>query len=72
MLFITGAGALRLPGRAARLAAVPLLAVALAEGWRSHLHQQSGTGGAALVAVHLALASAWTGSLVVVLLTAAA
>ncbi len=71
-LFGASAVALALPGKARRVAAAPLLAVALVEGLRGHLHQQDGTGGALLIAVHVALAAAWTGALVVVLRTAVA
>ncbi len=71
-LFGVSALAFALPGRARRAAVVPLLAVAVAEGLRGHLHQQDGTGGALLIAVHVGLAAAWTGALVVVLRTAAA
>lgn len=71
-LFGASAVAFALPGWARRVAYAPLLAVALAEGLRGHLHQQDGTGGALLVAVHLGLAAAWTGALIVVLRTAAA
>jgi len=70
-LFGASAIALARPGKARRVAAVPLLAVALVEGLRGHLHQQDGSGGALLIAVHVALAAAWTGALVVVLRTAA-
>ncbi len=71
-LFGVAAVGFTLPGRARRTAVAPLLAVALTEGLRSHLHQQDGTGGALLVAVHVAVAAAWIGALVVVLRTAAA
>jgi len=71
-LFGASAVALALPGWGRRAAAAPLLAVALVEGLRGHLHQQDGTGGALLIAAHVALAAAWTGALIVVLRTAAA
>jgi len=70
-LFGLSAVVLAVPGKARCAAAVPLLAVALVEGLRGHLHQQDGTGGALLIAVHVALAAAWTGALLVVLRTAA-
>lgn len=72
VLFGASAVVLALPGKARRISAVPLLAVALVEGLRGHLHQQDGIGGALLIAGHVALAAAWTGALIVVLRTAAA
>lgn len=71
-LFGVAAIGFTLPGTASRTAVAPLLVVALTEGLRSHLHQQDGTGGALVVAVHVAVAAAWTGALLVVLRTAAA
>lgn len=46
------------------VAALGLLAVIGAEGWRSHLHSRDGTLGAALTAGHLLLAAIWVGALV--------
>ena len=77
LLLFGFAGALLWCSRAPRLrwlaglSALPLLGVAVAEGLRGHLHEQQGVAGAALVAVHVAAAAAWTGALVVVLLAAA-
>jgi copper transport protein len=45
-------------------ALLPLLAVAGAEGWRSHAHTAAGPWGAALTAVHLVAAATWVGALV--------
>ncbi|HXA13476.1 MAG TPA: copper resistance protein CopC, partial [Mycobacterium sp.] len=45
-------------------ALAPLLAVVVAEGWRSHAHAATGVWGAALTAVHLAAAATWVGALV--------
>ena len=70
-LLLTAAVSAKLPGKARALVAAPLLGVALTEGWRSHLHEQAGLGGVLVIAVHLALAAAWTGALVVVLRAAA-
>ena len=69
-LFAAAAVLSRLRGRLALLALAPLFAVAAAEGVRGHLHGQSGTWGAALIGVHVAVATAWTGALLVVLWTA--
>ena len=70
LLLAVGALAATAADRRRRAAVVPLLAVAVAEGFRGHLHEQDGAAGALLVAVHLAVAAAWTGALVVVLRTA--
>ena len=71
VLFAVAALAVAVPGRWRAGAVVPLLGVALAEGFRGHLREQDGIGGALLIAVHVALAASWTGALVVVLRTAA-
>ena len=71
VLFAFTALSTALPARLRGLAVAPLLGVALAEGFRSHLHEQDGMAGALLIAVHVALAATWTGALVVVLRTAA-
>ena len=70
VLFAVTALITALPVRLRGLAVAPLLGVALAEGFRSHLHAQDGLAGALLIAVHVALAATWTGALVVVLRTA--
>jgi len=70
LLFGVAALLLLLPGRAQGAAVAPLIGVALSEGFRGHLYQQDGTAGALVIALHLALATAWTGALVMVLRTA--
>jgi copper transport protein len=45
-------------------ALLPLLAVAAAEGWRSHAHTAAGVWGALLTGVHLTAVAIWVGSLV--------
>lgn len=70
VLFAVTALITGLPTRLRGLAVAPLLGVALAEGFRSHLRAQDGLAGALLIAVHVALAATWTGALVVVLRTA--
>jgi copper transport protein len=54
------------------VAAVPLVAVVVAEGLRAHPHADSPVLGAALTIVHLLAAGAWVGALVHVLITARA
>jgi copper transport protein len=44
-------------------AALPLLAVVVAEGRRSHLHEIGGGAGLGLLVVHLAAAAVWVGAL---------
>jgi copper transport protein len=45
-------------------ALLPLLAVAGAEGWRSHAHTAAGVWGALLTGVHLTAVAIWVGALV--------
>ncbi|WP_297549173.1 copper resistance protein CopC [Amycolatopsis sp.] len=54
------------------VAAMPLVAVVVAEGLRAHPHADSPVLGAALTIVHLLAAGAWVGALVHVLRTARA
>jgi len=61
--FAAAAG-LALTARGRLLAAVPLLAVVLAEGLRGHVEAALPGWGAALVAIHLAAAALWVGALV--------
>ena len=51
------------------LAAVALVTVVVAEGWRSHLHSRGGTLGAFLTGTHLLAAAIWVGALVYVVRT---
>ncbi|GAB3366470.1 MULTISPECIES: copper resistance CopC/CopD family protein [Amycolatopsis] len=57
-------------GRFRRASALPLLAVVVADGLRSHANQAIPGWGAALTAVHLAAVAVWAGTLVYVVRTA--
>ena len=71
LLFTFAALLLCVPRRWRAAAVAPLLGVAVAEGLRGHLYQQIGPSGAVVISVHVALAAAWFGALLVVVRTAA-
>lgn len=52
--------------RGRRWALLPLLLVAAAEAYRSHLHESAGALGAGLTFVHVCAAALWTGALIVI------
>jgi copper transport protein len=61
------AGLLGARARHRRAAVLPLLAIAVAEGLRNHLHARWGWAGTAVIAVHLSAAAVWSGALITVI-----